>query len=70
MPQIEVIVNPAGQTAVQTKGFVGPACREASQLVERALGQAADQQLTSEFYQGQASHQSVEIEGAGSSPSS
>jgi hypothetical protein len=70
MPQIEVIVSPAGQTQVQTKGFVGPACQAASQFVEQALGQVANQQLTSEFYQGQASHQSVEIEGAGSSPSS
>ena len=48
---IEIIVAPNGQTRVETKGFVGSDCRQASQLIERALGQQTDELLKSEFYQ-------------------
>ncbi len=47
---IEVIVSPKGQTRVETKGFSGPTCREASRFIEQALGKVASEQLTSEFY--------------------
>ena len=53
---IEIIVSPTGQTQVQTKGFTGTACRQASLLLEQALGRRTSEQLTSEFHQ-QASHQ-------------
>ena len=53
---IEIVVSPTGQTQVQTKGFVGSECRQASQFIEQALGQRTSEQLTSEFHQ-QASHQ-------------
>jgi hypothetical protein len=55
MPQIEIIVSPAGQAEVQTKGFEGANCRMGSQFIERALGQGINEQLTSEFYQTQVS---------------
>ena len=48
---IEIIVAPNGQTRVETKGFVGGDCRQASQFIERALGQQTDELLKSEFYQ-------------------
>lgn len=48
---IEVIVSPAGEATVQTKGFSGPSCREASRFVERALGERTAEQLTAEFHQ-------------------
>lgn len=48
---IEIIVAPNGQTRVETKGFVGSDCRQASQFIERALGQQTDELLKSEFYQ-------------------
>lgn len=49
-PIIEVIVSPQGQTHVETKGFSGSTCREASRFIERALGQVASEKLTDDFY--------------------
>ena len=48
---IEITVTPDGQSTVQTRGFVGPGCREASRFVEDALGQRTGEQLTAEFHQ-------------------
>jgi predicted lipase len=56
---IEITVSPKGETKVETKGFTGAACRDASRFVEQALGQRADEQLTSEFYQGQQTSQDL-----------
>ena len=50
---IEIIVSPKGETTVQTKGFTGGDCREASKFVEQALGQRTGEQLTSEFHASQ-----------------
>lgn len=54
---IEIIVAPNGQTRVETKGFVGSDCRQASQFIERALGQQTDELLKAEFYQTSTSQQ-------------
>jgi hypothetical protein len=54
---IEIIVSPKGETAVQTKGFIGANCREASKFIEQALGQRTGEQLTAEFHQTQAVEQ-------------
>lgn len=48
---IEIIVSPAGETSVQTKGFAGPSCREASRFIEQALGRQIGESLTAEFHQ-------------------
>ena len=48
---IEIIVGPKGETKVETKGFTGSECRDASRFVEVALGQRTAEQLTGEFYQ-------------------
>ena len=48
---IEVIVSPQGQTRVETKGFAGDSCRDASQFIEQALGSRLGEQLTAEFHQ-------------------
>lgn len=48
---IEIIVSPTGQSQVQTKGFMGNTCRDASQFIEQALGKRIDEHLTSEFHQ-------------------
>jgi hypothetical protein len=48
---IEITVSPNGETTVQTKGFSGSACRDASRAIEALLGQQTSEQLTSEFYQ-------------------
>ena len=52
MPRIiEVTVSPQGETTIQTKGFIGADCLEASRFLEQALGVAASESKTSEFYQ-------------------
>lgn len=48
---IEITVSPTGETRVETKGFAGSECRDASQFVERALGRQTAEKLTGEFYQ-------------------
>ncbi|WP_417730845.1 DUF2997 domain-containing protein [Rosistilla oblonga] len=53
---IEIVVTPTGQTQVQTKGFTGSECRQASRFIEQALGKRTDEELTAEFHQ-QASQQ-------------
>ena len=53
---IEITVSPTGQSSVQTKGFVGGECREASRFIEEALGQRVSESLTAEFHQA-AQHQ-------------
>lgn len=50
---IEIIVRPAGEAVVQTKGFGGASCRQASQFLEKALGETTAESLTAEFYQPQ-----------------
>jgi hypothetical protein len=50
---IRVIVSPTGETKVETKGFTGGECREASRFLEQALGQPLGEQLTAEFYHSQ-----------------
>jgi hypothetical protein len=51
MKTIEIIVTREGKTSVQTKGFNGASCREASRLIEQALGKVAEDKLAAEFYQ-------------------
>jgi hypothetical protein len=57
---IEIIVQPDGQTRVETKGFAGSACRDASRFIEEALGKQTGEQLTGEFHQTQAAQQSTQ----------
>jgi hypothetical protein len=35
---IEVIVSPQGETTVQTKGYAGANCQQASKFLEQSLG--------------------------------
>ena len=60
---IEITISPTGQTTVQTKGFAGASCRDASRLLELALGNRSSEALTSEFHQGAAAQQTLQ-EGA------
>jgi len=61
---IEVIVSPKGETHVETKGFVGSSCRQASQFLEQALGVRASEKLTVEFYQQETVQRRLEQGGA------
>jgi len=47
---IEVVVSPRGETTVQTKGYAGSDCLQASKFLEQALGVAAAERKTGEFY--------------------
>ena len=60
MKTIEIIVSPTGQTDVQTKGFSGGECREASRFVEEALGQRVSETLNAEFHQSAQQQQAVQ----------
>ena len=55
---IEIIVSPQGQTRVETKGFTGNECRQASEYIEQALGQRIGEELTAEFHQNASQQQS------------
>ena len=48
---IVIVVAPNGQASVQTQGFTGSTCREASRFIEQALGTSVNETLTSEFHQ-------------------
>ena len=58
---IEIIITPEGNSSVQTLGFTGASCRDASRFIEQALGKRTGEKLTAEFHQSesvqQANHQ-------------
>ncbi len=56
---IEIVVDAMGAATVQTRGFTGSECREASRFVEQALGQRTAETLTAEFHQGQQAGQEL-----------
>jgi hypothetical protein len=59
---IEVIVSPQGETLVQTQGYVGGECLQASQFLEQALGVVLAERKTAEFFQTQQSSQHQEYQ--------
>ena len=50
MKTIEVIVDKDGSTSVETKGFAGSECQQASRFLENALGQKTGERLAAEFF--------------------
>ncbi len=48
---ITIIVSPKGRTKVETHGYYGPSCREASKFIEEALGKSTVERLKPTFYQ-------------------
>jgi hypothetical protein len=51
MKTIIVVIQRDGRTKVETQGFTGPACREASRFLERSLGRTATETLTAAFHE-------------------
>lgn len=47
---IEVTVAPNGEAIVETRGFTGGSCQEASRFIEQALGERTAETLTAEFH--------------------
>jgi hypothetical protein len=63
MPRIiEVLVSKTGETTVQTKGYAGGECLNASKFLEQALGIVSVDRKTTEFYQTETSAQQQEIQ--------
>jgi hypothetical protein len=58
MPRvIEVTVSPTGEATVQTKGYAGADCLQASKFLEQSLGVATNEQKTADFFQTAAEQQ-------------
>lgn len=51
MRRIEIVVEPNGETRLETKGFAGGECQQASRFLEAALGKRSQESLTAEFHQ-------------------
>ncbi len=60
---IELIVSPTGQTTIETKGFAGASCHEASRFLEHALGIRTEDRPTAEFHLQPADQQQIAREG-------
>jgi len=61
MPRIiEVVVSPQGDTTVQTKGYTGGDCLQASKFLEQALGVTTTERKTNEYYNTQTTQQVVQ----------
>jgi len=57
---IEITVSPRGEVKVQTRGFTGNACREATRRLEEALGTKTAETLTAEFHAAQNARRTLE----------
>ena len=51
MKTIEIIISPQGETRLETKGFAGASCQDASRFIETALGEKSSDRPTAERYQ-------------------
>jgi hypothetical protein len=56
---IEIIVTPKGEATIQTKGYAGSDCQQASKFLVDALGIVITERTTSEFYETAVSDQQV-----------
>ncbi len=59
MKIIEIAIDPQGHTQIETKGFTGAECRDASRLLEQALGRPTAETMTAAFYQAQEARQEL-----------
>ena len=60
MQIIEVVISPQGETKIETKGFAGSSCQQASHFLEQALGAKLSEMPTPEFYQTQREEQVIQ----------
>ena len=49
--RIEITVSPEGATSIETTGFTGSSCKDATRDLERALGVAGRESLLPEYFQ-------------------
>jgi len=57
---IEITVSPKGETTLQTKGYIGGACLQASKFLEQSLGITSNDRKTGEFFQATSMEQHVQ----------
>ena len=62
MKRVEITVDPQGNSKVETKGFSGSECVEASKIIEQALGKETASRTTAEFYQSVATENRIEAQ--------
>ena len=48
---IEALVSPTGEIKLETQGWAGTTCQDASRFLEEGLGARQNEQLTAEFHQ-------------------
>ena len=51
MKIIEIVIAPTGESRLETKGFAGSECQEASRPLEAAIGSATSETRTAEFHE-------------------
>lgn len=56
MKTIVLLVQPNGETILETRGFSGEQCQHASRFLEQALGRSVHEERTSEFYESAVEH--------------
>ena len=49
--KIQIIIDPQGEIRLETKGFAGASCKDASKALEQALGLVQSDKPTRELYQ-------------------
>ena len=57
---IEVVVSPTGETTVQTKGYTGADCLQASRFLEQTLGVTTADRKTAEYHQTAPAQQQIQ----------
>ena len=57
MKTIDVIVAPDGSSRVETNGFTGSDCRQASEFLRQALGSPTTEHLKPDFFQTEVTEQ-------------
>jgi hypothetical protein len=50
---IELVIDTKGQVTLQTHGYAGSSCTDATRQLEAALGQKLQDERTGEYFQGQ-----------------
>jgi hypothetical protein len=55
-----VVVSPTGETTLQTKGYAGADCLQASRFLEQALGVTTADRQTPEYHQTAPAQQQVQ----------
>jgi hypothetical protein len=60
---IEITVSPTGETKLETRGFSGSTCRDASYALEQALGVTLSDVATRELFLQQPASGTVQLGG-------